>query len=213
MMPRPKPVTSYSKDTKKLLDSMMSSSGLPLAEQRRLRIAVDKGPGVPLPPARRRPAPRNGNQPQQPYEDLLQGVPIRPNMALPGMHRKTQQQILIDHGGSMERDQFAGGGKQPKDRVAMTQQLQYKMEYGKHAPPVGGGVASSSNAPPPPPPPRQRSENDQLRDSIVTEIDERREFLEQQRAMGRTEHDAAIQTQIAERLHDLKRLDALTSGE
>ena len=38
MIPKPQPATKYSKDTSALLDKMMSASGLPKAEQRRLRF-------------------------------------------------------------------------------------------------------------------------------------------------------------------------------
>ena len=115
--------------------------------------------------------------------------------------------ILAEHGGSMERDQY-GGGRPVVDRKVVVQQHQQRMEFGRVLP-----------EPPPPaeprgmPKPRAERPEDALRSSILAEIDERRQFVETMRAAGRTEHEAAIKGQIAERLNDLKRLDALDSGE
>lgn len=209
MMPRPQPVKAYSKDTKNMLDKMMKDVGLPQAEQRRLRQAVAAGPSAPI--ARRRPGPASANAaPQHRYEDLLQGVPINPMMRLPGAHRKSQAAILREHGGTMERDQFRGG-LPAKDRTVMVTALQQQMEFGRTLP------GPSADPKPRPAPSRSmvpKSSEDGLRDSIVTEIDERREFLETMRAAGRSgEHESAIKGQIAERLNDLKRLDALMSDE
>ena len=143
---------------------------------------------------------------QRPYEDLLKGVPINPMMQLPGAHRRSQAQIVADNGGSMERPQFRGA-RPGQDRTKLVTQLQQQMEYG-HALPEPPADGANSTAPPPPPPPK-RSAEAALRDSIVAEIDERREFLEVMRHAGKTEHESAVQGQIAERLNDLKRLDAL----
>jgi len=208
MIPKPKPTTSYSKDTQAMLDKMMSASGLPKTEQRRLRAACAAGPSAPLPAARRRPA-GAGARPHQ-YEDLLKGVPINPRMNLPGAHRRTQAMILAEHGGSLERDQY-GGGPPPADRAAQVLQLQQQMEFGRVLP-EGPSAAGPSRGAPKPKPRAERPE-DALRSSIIAEIDERRQFIETMRAAGKTEHEEAIQGQIAERLNDLKRLEALESND
>ena len=50
-----------------------------------------------------------------------------------------------------------------------------------------------------------------MREAIVREIDERREFLENMRAAGKgKEHEAAILGQISERMADLKVLENLS---
>ena len=208
MMPKPPKITSYSKDTQTLLDSMMSQSGLPQAEQRRLRQACAAGPSARLAPPRRRPAGAASAAPR-PYEDLLQGVPINPAMNLPGSHRRTQAQIVAEHGGSMDRPQSRGGPR-PVDRAKQTLALQQQMEFGRVLPEPGGKGAAA--AAPPRLPPQRRPEAE-LRDKVVAEIDERSQFLHAMHAAGRTEHDEAIKAQIAERLHDLERIDKLASDE
>ena len=207
-MPKPQPVKKYSADTQKLLDKMMNQSGLPQAEQRRLRQACASGPSAPV--ARRRPGPASANaMPRQGYEDLLQGVPINPNMRLPGTRLKTKDMILREHGGSMERDQY-GGGRPVQDRSVTITALQQRMEFGYEL------AGPSANPAPRPAPTRSmapKTSEDSLRDSIMTEIEERQTFLSTMRAAGKTEHEAAIRTQIEERMQDLRRLDALTSED
>jgi hypothetical protein len=202
LVPKPKPTTSYSKDTQKMLDKMMNASGLPQAEQRRLRAACAAGPSAPL-AARRRPA----GAAQAKYEDLLQGVPINPAMNLPGAHRKTRAAILADNGGSLEREQY-GGGRPVEDRAAQVERLQQQMTYGRVLGKPDGAVA----APKPQPKPVKRPEDD-LRASIVSEIDERLQFVSAMRAAGKTEHEDAVLAQIAERKHDLQRLDELARSD
>ena len=86
------------------------------------------------------------------------------------------------------------------------------MEFGEVLPEP---KSSSNIALPPAPKPRAASKSSEaaLRDSIVAEIDERREFLEVMQAAGKTEHEQAVRGQIAERLNDLKRLEKLMSDE
>lgn len=49
-----------------------------------------------------------------------------------------------------------------------------------------------------------------MREAIVGEIEERREFLESMVAMGKGgEHEAQIKGQIAERMRDLATLDSM----
>ena len=200
------PVTKYSKDTQELLDRMMKTSNLPLYEQRRLRAAAAAGPQAPMPPPRRRPAATHTAQVQRPYEDLLKGVPINPAMNLPGSHRKTREQILHEHGGTMERAQFRGAAPAP-NRDQQKLALQQKFEFGYELPPL---PAEAATVAPKAPPPRARKEEDVLRDEILSEIAERRKFLEAMHTAGKgAEHEEAIKGQIAERLRDLKTLDAL----
>jgi hypothetical protein len=192
------PVTKYSKDTKKMLDDMMKTSGLPLSEQRKLRAAAAAGPSARMHPAARKPTT------VQPYDDLLRGIPIRPNMGLPGT-RRTQQQILASHGGSLERDQFRGGPL-AADRAQQKLALQQQMEFGRALPDI---PIATAEAPPQPQPSRQSAEAS-LRSAIVGEIEERRQFLDAMSAAGKFEHETAVKAQISERMHDLERLDKLS---
>ena len=196
----------YSKDTKQLLDSMMSASNLSLAEQRKLRAACAAGPSAQLQPARR-PLPV-GRMPK--YEDKLKGVPINPRIAqhLPGAVRRSQADILAANGGSMEREQFRGG-PQIADRDEQKQRLQNRMTYGTAELPPSSvpraarscGMEASNST---------KSAEAALRDEIVGEIAERQEFLDQMRAAGcGAEHEQTITGQIAERMDDLRRLEKL----
>ena len=208
MFPRPQPATAYSKETKKMLDSMMSASGLPLAEQRRMRAACAAGPSASLGVRRNRQAAALASSNHQ-YEDLLRGVPINPRMALPGTHRRTQAQIIAENGGSMDREQFRGGAP-TRDRTVQKTQLQQRMEFGRVLPEV-----SSSDAPAKPTSaPKTYSAEDELRHSIMAEVEERQQFIATMRQMGKgAEHEEAIQGQIAERLRDLRRIDALAKAD
>ena len=215
MLPRPKPVKSYSGDTKSLLDSMMRQSNLPLSEQRHLRAAVDRGPSAQL-AVRRRPLPV-GRQPT--YADPLRGVPINPALAqrIPGASRRSHADILAANGGSLEREQFRGGPP-GTNREAAKEALQLSMQF-KGQPPAQqprregtNGVARGQTGREPSQV-HARSEEAKLRDAIMDEIEERQKFLETMRAMGNSEHEQAVTNQITERLADLKQLDKLEAKE
>jgi len=195
-----------------MLDSMMSASGLSLAEQRRLRNACEAGPSVQMAP-RHRPLPV-GRKPK--FQDPLQGVAINPLIArsLPGGGgRVTQANILRAHGGSLERAQYQSG---PAAASADSKKegLQNLMTYGttQLPPPKHGRRAAVPGAAAPRPQP-ERSAESMLRGQIADEIAERQEFLETMRAMGKgAEHEAKLTGEIAERMQDLKALDRLESG-
>ena len=194
-----------------MLDSMMSSSGLPLAEQRRLRAAVDAGPSAQIVP-RKKPLPV-GRHPK--FQDPLRGVPINPHIArrFPGGGgRMAQSDILRAHGGSLEREQFRGSLPATSSEVKR-EELANLMTYGtKQLPTVSHGresVRTSSTSP------RAIASSDAaLRDAIVDEIADRQTFLETMRQHGKgAEHESRINGEIAERLQDLKRVDQLIASE
>mmetsp|Transcript_39237 Transcript_39237/g.103430 ORF Transcript_39237/g.103430 Transcript_39237/m.103430 type:complete len:209 (-) Transcript_39237:203-829(-) len=206
-IPKPRKVTSYSQDTKSMLDSMMSASNLPLAEQRRLRAAVAAGPSQQMAP-RHKPLPV-GRKPQ--FQDPLRGVPINPSLArqLPGGGgRLMHSDILAAHGGSLEREQFRGGPERVSGAVRK-EELQNLMTYGKkQLPPPSKPRAAPSQALEP-----ARSEEASMRDAIANEIAERQQFLDSMHALGKGgEHEARIKGEIAERLQDLKTLDRLETS-
>ena len=191
-----------------MLDTMMASSNLPLAEQRRLRAACAAGPSAQMQP-RRKPLPV-GRKPK--FEDPLKGVAINPMIArqLPGgAGRVTQAEILRSHGGSLERDQFRGGQPAGTSSEIQKEELQNLMTYGSKRLPEPARKrtgAAASNAP-------QCSAESSLRAQISDEIAERQDFLETMRAMGRgAEHEAKVKGEISERMQDLKALDRLESS-
>lgn len=199
----------YSKDTLATLDAMMKTSNLPLYEQRRLRAAAQAGPAAPMPPPRRRP--QQQAQQRGPYEDLLKGVPINPRMQLPGAHRKSQQQIIRENGGTMERAQFRGGPP-ASNREEQKLRFQQKLQYGYELPPLPSDAVAPPQQQHEYAPPRPRREEDVLREKVVMEIAERQSFLDTMRAAGKgAEHEDAIKAQIAERMRDLKTLDDIAA--
>ena len=117
------------------------------------------------------------------------------------------------NGGSLERPQY-GGGRPNLNRGLTKEQLQQKLEFGYvlGEQPTSGGVMRNSQpaAAATAPPRRQESEEEALRSAIVTEIDERREFLDNMRALGKgKEHQEQILGEISSRLADLKTLEKL----
>ena len=157
------------------------------------------------------PAALKGAAQKQPYEDLLKGVPINPSLArsIPGAKIRSKQEILARHGGSLERDQYFGQGSQA-NRGLNKEQLAQKMTFGYVLPDlpaegnsVGAAGKGGSSS--------RGTEEEQMRDQIIGEIDERKEFLDAMRAAGRgKEHEDAILGQISERLQDLRTLENLS---
>lgn len=62
-------------------------------------------------------------------------------------------------------------------------------------------------------PTKRKDPNLELRDKIIEEIDERHQFLDAMRAHGDLTHEPTIKGEIASRLRDLKKLDALIAEE
>ena len=206
-IPPPPKIHSYSKDTKAMLDSMMSASGMSQTDQRRLRAACAARPSAQLAPARK-PLPV-GRKPK--FVDPLKGVPINPLVArqLPGGGGRVKQaDILKAHGGSLDREQYKGGLPGTSSAVKK-EELQNLMTYGvKQLPPPSHKRSDAPLAAAAPPAERA------LRAQIADEIAERQEFLQSMRAMGRAgDHEAKITGEIAERLRDLKDLDRLEAAK
>ena len=59
----------------------------------------------------------------------------------------------------------------------------------------------------------QRDPNQVLYDAIIDEIEERHTFLDSMRARGDNSHDATIKAEIAQRLRELKQLEALIAED
>ncbi len=199
-------------DTKKLLDDMMAASGLPDAERRRMRAAAE-GKAV----ERRRPPPNvlaaragGGSAATQPYVDGLRGVPLNPRLC-PTIGVRTQAGVLASVGGSMERPQFRGA-RPGVNRDDEKMRLQNVMTYGRAElgqPEAGGGAGEQ----PAPPPARESSEEARLHAAISREIEERSDFLNSMRLAGRAqEHEGPIAAQIAERVEELRRLEAMMAS-
>ena len=128
-------------------------------------------------------------------------------MQIPGAHRKTREQILMEHGGTMERAQFRGAPPAP-NRDAQKLALQQKFEFGYELPSQPTAKAAAPAAPP-----KARREEDVLREKIVGEISERQQFLDAMRSAGKgAEYEDTITGQIAERMRDLKTLDGLSAS-
>ena len=137
------------------------------------------------------------------------GVPARPERPPPIYcvpHRKGEEDIR-EEWDDFETPQAPPGrptrsNDERKDELAMKNQF-----YGRTPQEVLANAPkklSAADAPPPPAP--------NLREQIEDEVAERHDFLEQMRAMGRpvdASTQARINFEIADRLQDLKKLEAL----
>eukprot|EP01006_Ploeotia_vitrea_P027734 TRINITY_DN60507_c0_g1_i1.p1 TRINITY_DN60507_c0_g1~~TRINITY_DN60507_c0_g1_i1.p1 ORF type:complete len:255 (-),score=32.50 TRINITY_DN60507_c0_g1_i1:413-1132(-) len=72
-------------------------------------------------------------------------------------------------------------------------------------------------APPPKPKPKPKElpkySTKEMFDMVLAEINEREEFLREMRELGRTDHDAKLKREIAQRVAELRRLDKLLREE
>lgn len=122
-------------------------------------------------------------------------------------HRRTRDEIA-DATGGFERERAPPGvptrsSDERKDELAMRNQF-----HGRTAEEVlaMSGPPKERRAPAK----KEESEEEELRGKIADEVAERQAWLDDMRALGKAaEFEAQIQGEIAERLHDLKRLDAL----
>lgn len=213
----------YSKETKAMLQTMMSDSKLNAAEQRRMLSMLDKGPKAPAPPPRRPRMPPVSNH-LTPYYDPLRGVPLNPNLTR-GHARRSQADIRRDVGG-YERDMYRGSVPGP-NREAQKARLQDEyltmdvatcrapgvpMHSGvrsrvagccsENTSQVGVGGARSSV--------QEVSQEATLHREISQEIEERQAFLRSMGEMGRAaEHEEGIRQEINERMASLTHLENL----
>mmetsp|Transcript_23619 Transcript_23619/g.60269 ORF Transcript_23619/g.60269 Transcript_23619/m.60269 type:complete len:117 (+) Transcript_23619:355-705(+) len=106
-----------------------------------------------------------------------------------------------------ERDMYSGGGR-VIDRDRQKTELQDRMTYGRNAP----TRVTSGDAPPaqPAPRPKPQSEAASLHAQVSAEIEERNQFLDSMRKMGRgEEHEHTIKAQVAERMEELGKLERM----
>ena len=91
------------------------------------------------------------------------------------------------------------------DRDAEKRKLQHINAYGHE-------LGTPSHPPAAASAPRARSEAALLHEQISQEIAERQEFVSHMRAAGNTEHEAAMQQQIAERMGELQAVERHMQG-
>ena len=192
------PPNKYSQGTKDILDSMMADAKLNPLRQRELRQVMQHGRA-----AAPRPRQQPPNRRARPFEDPLRGVALNPNLTH-GHAKKPQAQILREEN-NFARPQFAGGGR-VVNRDAEKSKLQDEwrtnlLQSKAQVPPAAVTAAPA------------RSEAATLHSQISEEIEERQAFVQQMRAMGNTEHEAAMHEQIRERMGELKRVESLMKGD
>lgn len=200
---------AYSKSTQDLLQAMMGESKLTGHQQRALQAAMASGRALPAtgpPPSLYRrekalPQKRDGG----PWQDPYRGVAVNPSMTR-GMGRKSQAHIVSDSRG-YARDAFAGGGELV-DREQQKEDFVNRIALGAHAPKRGAApapaveAAAAASAP-------LRSEVELLHEKVSAEIEERHAFVREMRALGQTRHEAAVATEVAQRVQELRRLEQL----
>ena len=135
-----------------------------------------------------------------PYEDPLRGIAINPRI-VGGQQRRSHADI-VHATNSYERDAFRG---QPSCAVGRDEQKAVLQE--RYLRGMGG---KSTGAPPKPRSQPPGSEAAGLHAQVSAEIAERQEFLTNMRSMGRgAEHEDAIHAQVAERMGELRKLEAM----
>lgn len=198
---------AYSKGTQELLEKMMADSKLTTHQQKELRRRMSTGDALPAtgprPTAYRRERSVESLAPQGPWQDPYRGVPINP-MITRGMGRKPQQQIVTDSNG-YARDSYAGG-RPGVDREELKAKLQNKLQFGDEPmPPPRSATRPLADLAPK----DARSELERMRDEIVEEVEERHAFIREMRALGHARHEQTVKGEIAERMRELKRVEAL----
>merc|ERR1719409_332617 len=108
---------------------------------------------------------------------------------IPGARLRTKEEIIARHGGSLERPQYAGGRPQ-LNRGLTKEALQEKLAFGhvlsEQQPTARGGSGGASKRGAA----AGANEEDSMREAILQEIDERKEFLETMRRVGKgKEHE------------------------
>jgi len=128
-------------------------------------------------------------------------------------HRKTADEVRLEHNG-YKRDKAprcapTRSADERKDELAMRRQFAGKTpeEIARETVESGRPRRGAADVPP------ALTEEEQIarmRDDIADEIAERQDFLDQMVAAGRSnEYAAQIQAEIAERMADMRKLDAL----
>jgi hypothetical protein len=202
---------TYSKGTQDLLSKMMRESKLTVHQQKVLAASMSTGGALPAsgprPTAYRREKAPHAPPKTGAWEDPYRGVAFNPRMTQ-GMGRKPQAQISTDTRG-YEREAFRGGGR-TVDRDAEKARLQDCFAFGEAGAPqvvTARAAMRATHAVP------KRSDNEVLRDKIMTEIEERQQFLAEMRQLGSTKNDAQLRGEIAERMRDLKQLEGLMAQQ
>ena len=145
------------------------------------------------------------------------GVPAprpRPAMIDIIVHRKSEEEIREEYDG-FERPQAPPGRpvrsvEDKKDELALRNQFNGRLPHEVlGVAKAGGDAAGASSAPPPPP----RAPN--LKEQIEDEVAERHEFLDGMRHHGKLDRptQVRIEAEIADRMHDLKRLHELGADD
>ncbi|XP_072168283.1 UPF0193 protein EVG1-like [Diadema setosum] len=183
---------AYSKETQDLLKVMMKESKLNNFQMRQLQKTVSAGGSLPTscnPTTSARPA-----QPVQPVQPSARTNP----RALRGTLRTKED---IEESGAYEREQYRGGGV-TKSLEKEKQRLQNMMAYGEDLPPITDQRKQELLRTPSPEPVRDRFSE------LEAEIEERREFLEDMKKLGKEKHyKTIISTEISQKIREMEVID------
>eukprot|EP00057_Strongylocentrotus_purpuratus_P026711 XP_011681185.1 PREDICTED: UPF0193 protein EVG1 [Strongylocentrotus purpuratus] len=173
---------SYSKETQELLKVMMKESKLNNFQARQLQKTMKDGAALPLACN-----PTTSARPAQPL--LPQKPSIRVNPKGYGKGVRTKEDI--EDSGAYERDMYTGGGV-TKSLDKEKERLQNYMAYGEDIPPISEERKREVLKTPEPEPMIDRFAD------LEAEIQERVEFLEDMKKMGKErQYKAIIGTEIS----------------
>lgn len=94
---------------------------------------------------------------------------------------------------------------QHRDQEKAKLQNAHQAKPTRPAPLPGKGMPSVTRA--------RKDPNQVLYDKIIDEIEERHTFLDQMRELGDLSHESAVKAEIAHRLRDLKKLEAIIAED
>ncbi|KAM4651765.1 UPF0193 protein EVG1 [Discoglossus pictus] len=186
----------YSKETQDLLRAMMQESKLTNFQQRQIKERLQRGDSL---PTQCHPSSSSKHQPPPPAPTSQ-----RPRGSLPLGRPGLRLAERCMAGDAYSREKFR---PQPtRDLNKEKYRLQNLMATGKEPP-------DPSRAPPQEEEPEEMEERDRF-DELMTEIQERWEFLEEMEALGRgKEHRNIIRTEVSQKLREMEVIDKKRCAE
>ncbi|NP_001279734.1 UPF0193 protein EVG1 isoform X1 [Callorhinchus milii] len=189
------PKVTYSKETRDLIKVMMEESRLNNFQQRQLKKQMQEGGTFPV-----RCDPASSNCPKPPPSPPSPSLVVDP-MSRP--HMRSEQSCRA--GDAYHRDKYHP--RPVRDLEKEKHRLQSIMFKGRdHPKPVPVKEKVQEKAEPPP-------EVDRF-EELLTEIEDRKEFLEEMETLGRgKDYRSIIQTEISQKIREMEQIDRKRTAE
>ncbi|XP_041474302.1 UPF0193 protein EVG1 homolog [Lytechinus variegatus] len=183
---------SYSKETQELLKVMMKESKLNNFQTRQLQKTMQDGASLPLSCN-----PTTSAKPAQPVPHQKPSARVSPMAHGKGVRSKE----VIEESGAYERPKYPGGGV-TKSLDKEKERLANYMAYGEDIPPITEERKREVLKTPEPEPIIDRFAD------LEAEIQERVEFLEDMRKLGKEKHyKTIINTEISQKIREMEVID------